>query len=73
MNKLGPTIRHARENNNMLLRHLAAEVDIDNAILSKIERGERKPKKELIKKISKALSIEEEELITGSMLNSVGI
>lgn len=41
MSKFGDKIRTLREYNNMLLRELAAEIKIDQALLSKIERGER--------------------------------
>jgi len=64
MNKFGQAIRNAREANNLLLRHLASKLDIDTAILSKIERGERMPKKELVIKIASTLSLRKEDLIT---------
>lgn len=47
----------------MLLRQLAALIDIDSAILSKIERGERKAKKEQIIKIANILEINQNELL----------
>lgn len=47
----------------MLLRQLAALLEIDSAILSKIERGERKATKEQIIKISDILGINKNELI----------
>lgn len=45
MNKVGEIIRKKREEKGMLLRQLAALVDINQAIVSKIERGERKANK----------------------------
>lgn len=41
MSKFGEKIRKLREENGMLLRELASEIKIDQALLSKIERGER--------------------------------
>lgn len=41
MAKFGDKIRTLRENNSLLLRELASEIKIDQALLSKIERGER--------------------------------
>jgi transcriptional regulator with XRE-family HTH domain len=38
-------------------------LDIDQAILSKIERGDRKPTKENISKLSEILEIDREELM----------
>ena len=46
-----------------MLRHLASELDIDQALLSKIERGERKATKEQINKFADVLGIEKEELM----------
>ncbi len=47
----------------MLLRQLAAMVDVDTAILSKIERGERKARREQIEKIANALELDNEYLL----------
>jgi len=63
MDKVGEIIRNKREEKGMLLRQLAAMVDMDTAILSKIERGERKARREQIQKIAKALELDEENLL----------
>jgi len=63
MNKLGDIIRNKREEKGMLLRQLAAMIDVDTAILSKVERGERKARKEQVIKIAKALDLDEKELM----------
>ncbi|MCD4694892.1 MAG: helix-turn-helix domain-containing protein [Bacteroidales bacterium] len=63
MNKVGEIIRNKREDKGMLLRQLAAMIDVDTAILSKIERGERKARREQIQKIAKALGLNEENLL----------
>lgn len=47
----------------MLLRHVSALLDIDTAILSKIERGERKATREQINKLAEILEINKESLI----------
>ena len=47
----------------MLLRQVAAKLDIDTAILSKIERSERKATKEQIIKLAKILDLKEEDLL----------
>lgn len=46
MKKLGDIFRQEREQNNLLLRQAAASLEIDQAILSKIERGERSATKD---------------------------
>lgn len=63
MNKFGDIIRNKREERGMLLRQLAAMIDVDIAILSKVERGERKARKEQVEKIAKALDLNEKELM----------
>ncbi len=63
MNKVGEIIRKKREDKGMLLRQLAALVDIDQAIVSKIERGERKARKEQILKIAEVLKLNENKLL----------
>ena len=63
MNKVGEIIRGKREEKGLLLRHLAAMVDVDTAILSKIERGERKARREQIENIANALELDKEKLL----------
>ena len=64
MNKFGSIIRENREKQNMLLRHLSSELDIDTGLLSKIERGEKTAKRDFIVKISKILGIDYNKLFT---------
>ncbi len=61
---IGQKIRELREENDFLLRQLAAKLDIDTAQLSKMERGERLFKKEEIIEIAKILNANKEELLT---------
>ncbi len=63
MNKFGDVIRTNREGNNMLLRHLSAQLDIDTAMLSKIERGEKIAKKEHVKQLAKIFKLDYNELM----------
>ena len=64
MNKFGDLIRSKRESSNMLLRHLASELDIDTGMLSKIERGEKLAKRELITQLAELLKLDERELLS---------
>lgn len=59
----GEILREEREKKGLLLRQVAAMLDIDTAILSKIERGERKASKEQIVKLAEILELDEEALI----------
>ena len=61
MNKFGDLIRAKREEQDMLLRHLSAELDIDTAQLSKIERGERTAKREHVRQLIKIFELNETE------------
>ena len=63
-NYFGQKIRDVRESKNMLLRQLAAFLEVDTALISKIEKGDRKANKIQISKISNALELNEKELLT---------
>ncbi len=62
--QFGDKIRSLRTKQKMLLRHLASALDIDTALLSKIEKGSRAIKKEQIPTIANILNTDKEELIT---------
>ena len=61
---IGERIRTLREANNLLLRQLAARLEIDQAMLSKMERGERAFRKEDIYTLSDIFKESEKELLT---------
>ena len=63
METLGQILKTKREAKGLLLRQVAAYLDIDQAILSKIEKGDRKPNKEHISKLSEILEIDRENLM----------
>jgi transcriptional regulator with XRE-family HTH domain len=60
---VGVLLREKREEKGLLLRHVSAELDIDTAILSKIERSERKATKEQILKLAVILDLNKEDLL----------
>lgn len=60
----GKKIKELREERGMVQRKLAAALDIDTPMYSKIERGERKAKRSHIPVMAKLLEIEEKELLT---------
>lgn len=47
----------------MLLRHVAAALDVDTALVSKIERGEKKAKREHVLALADILTIDPDELL----------
>lgn len=59
----GEILRKKREEKGLLLRQVAAKLDIDTAILSKIERSERKASKEQVIKLAEILDLKEEDLL----------
>lgn len=63
MDNLGETIRRLRDEKELPLRTVAAFLDIDQAILSKIERGQRNATREQIVKLAEYFKIEENDLL----------
>lgn len=63
MKTIGQTIRAKRKELGLLLRHVSAYADIDQALLSKIERDERKPTKKILIKLSEILKLDKEKLL----------
>lgn len=63
MNSLSDIIRKFRKDKQLPLRTVAEFLRIDQAILSKIERGQRKPTRELVVKLAAYYKVEENELI----------
>lgn len=64
MKHLGQKIRELREKQNLLLRQVAAQLEVDTALMSKIERGERNASKQQVIDIARFLKANEEELLT---------
>lgn len=63
METIGQILRNKRQALGLLLRQVSAYVDIDQAILSKIERNERKPTKEMLDKLAEILKLDKDELL----------
>lgn len=61
--QFGDRIRMLRTKQRMLLRHVASALDMDTALLSKIERGNRVIKKEQIPLVATVLNADKEELL----------
>jgi len=63
MDSLGDIIRKLREEKELPLRTVAAYLDIDQAILSRIERGQRKPTRDQVVKLAKYFKVNENDLL----------
>ena len=71
METVGQIVRAKRENLGLLLRQVASYLDIDQAILSKIERNERKPTKDNIIKLAEILKLDKEDLLVQFMSEKI--
>ncbi len=58
----GEYIRKLREERNLPLRKIAAELDIDTSTLGKIEKNERNANKQIIEKLSEIFQVNKSEL-----------
>ena len=63
MDNLGETIRTLREEKELPLRTVAAFLDIDQAVLSKIEQGQRNATREQVVKLADYIKIKESDLL----------
>lgn len=63
-NQFGERLKQLREQNNLLQRQVASLLEIDTPMLSKIERGERKAKKEQVIQLARIMKVSNDELLT---------
>ena len=71
METFGDIIKTERENKGLLLRQVASALDIDQAIVSKFERGERKPTKEQVEKFAEFYDLDKNKLITSWLSDQI--
>lgn len=62
-NTLGQILRERRELKGLLLRQVAATLEMDTALLSKFERDERKPNKAQVLVFAKFYNVNADELL----------
>ncbi len=60
--RLGECLRAARQRKGALLRIVAAAADMDTALLSKIELGQRLPTEEQTGRLARFLGLDEREM-----------
>ena len=60
----GDKIKELREEQGLLQRQLAAFIEIDTPMFSKIERGDRRAKREQVIKLAEYLHHDEKEMLT---------
>ncbi|GGW61329.1 helix-turn-helix protein [Winogradskyella epiphytica] len=62
--KLANRIKELRESQGLLQRQLSAQLEIDTPMFSKIERGERRAKREQVLKIAEILNENKDVLLS---------
>ena len=60
----GQTIRNYREAKGLLLRQLAAALEVDTAFISKMERDEKQATRVHVEKLAIVLKVAHDELLT---------
>jgi transcriptional regulator with XRE-family HTH domain len=68
---LAQILKEARESESLLLRQVAAAVNADTAMISKFEKGERKPTREQIGLLAKVLKLDEKALLISYLSDKV--
>lgn len=63
MDSVGEMIRRLREEKGEPLRVLAAHLQVDQAVMSKIERGQRKPTKKQVEKLAKYFGADKKQML----------
>jgi transcriptional regulator with XRE-family HTH domain len=71
METFGDIIRNERESKGLILRQVASSLDIDQAIISKFERGERKPSKDQVEKFAEFYNLDKNRLITSWLSDQI--
>ncbi|MFC2130049.1 multiprotein-bridging factor 1 family protein [Bacteroidota bacterium] len=63
MKNFSDIVKNEREKRGWILRKAAAELDIDQAIISKIEKNQRKATREQVEKFSKVYNLDLNDLL----------
>jgi transcriptional regulator with XRE-family HTH domain len=61
--QFGEKLRELRESQGLLQRQLAASLEIDTPMFSKIERGERRAKREQVERLASLLHANKPDLL----------
>lgn len=68
---IGQIIRELREKKELLVRQVAALLEVDPSLLSKIERGDKRPTREQIILLAKILETEEKNLLVSYLSDRI--
>ena len=67
----GDTVKYLREERNLTLREVAAQLQIDTSMLGKIEKNNRKPTKQMIERLSKFFHVSEKYLTIAFLSDTI--
>lgn len=73
MNSLGEIIREERERRGLLLRRVGSELDVDQALISKFERGERCPTRQQVIKLARFYHLNKNDLMAAWLADKIYI
>jgi transcriptional regulator with XRE-family HTH domain len=71
MKTTGTILRELREAKGLLLRQIAAELEVDPSLLSKIERGDKRPTREQVIQLAKIFNCNEDELLLSYLSDKI--
>jgi transcriptional regulator with XRE-family HTH domain len=63
MKSFGETIRHLRETRGLLLREVAAKMEIDPSLLSRVENGAKRPTRDQVVELASILQQDKDALL----------
>lgn len=63
MERLSELLKSKREKKRLLLREVASRIEVDTALISKIENNDRRPTREQLEKLSLTLEIDFDKLL----------
>ena len=71
MKTFGELIREIRETRGLVLREVAAALQIDTSLLSRIERGDKNPTRDQVIHLAKILRADQKELLINYLSDKV--
>lgn len=71
MSSLGKILREERERKGMLLREVAAAVDLDQGIISKYERGTWKPSRDQLVRFANLFNLDMDPLLVAWLTDKI--
>jgi transcriptional regulator with XRE-family HTH domain len=64
-------LKNGRKAKGLLLREVAAAINTDTAMVSKFEKGERKPTRQQISALAKVLGLNEKKLLVAYLTDKI--